>query len=46
MVVCDNNNRTLQIDAHIGAVNDIAFVHLQRKLYAITCGDDKIIKVN
>eukprot|EP00253_Pinus_taeda_P023572 PITA_23572 len=45
MVISDNGNTTLQINAHIGSVNDIAFVHLQGKLCLITCGDDKTIKV-
>lgn len=46
MVISDNGNATLQINAHIGSVNDIAFVHLQGKLCLISCGDDKTIKVN
>jgi len=35
----------LQIDAHIGGVNDIAFSHPNKTLSVITCGDDKLIKV-
>ncbi|XP_077244772.1 protein TOPLESS-RELATED PROTEIN 2-like isoform X2 [Tasmannia lanceolata] len=35
----------LQIDAHIGGVNDIAFSHPNKQLCIITCGDDKTIKV-
>ncbi|GLT85295.1 hypothetical protein SLE2022_034880 [Rubroshorea leprosula] len=35
----------LQIEPHIGSVNDIAFCIPARQLYAITCGDDKTIKV-
>jgi len=36
----------LEIDAHIGGVNDIAFSHPNNKqLCVITCGDDKTIKV-
>jgi hypothetical protein len=35
----------LQIDAHIGGVNDIAFSHPNKTLSIITCGDDKLIKV-
>jgi len=46
VTVSDNSYTTMHIDAHIGGVNDIAFVHLQRKLCVITCGDDKIVKVN
>ncbi|XP_073102229.1 protein TOPLESS-RELATED PROTEIN 2 isoform X2 [Elaeis guineensis] len=35
----------LEIDAHIGGVNDIAFAHPHKSLSIITCGDDKTIKV-
>lgn len=36
----------LEIDAHVGGVNDIAFAHPNNKqLCVITCGDDKAIKV-
>ncbi|XP_010943652.1 protein TOPLESS-RELATED PROTEIN 2 isoform X1 [Elaeis guineensis] len=35
----------LEIDAHLGGVNDIAFSHPNKSLSIITCGDDKIIKV-
>lgn len=35
----------LEIDAHIGSVNDIAFSKPSEKPYLITCGDDKLIKV-
>ncbi|KAL8103269.1 receptor-like serine/threonine-protein kinase At1g78530 [Apium graveolens] len=35
----------LEIDAHIGGVNDLAFSHPNKQLCVITCGDDKIIKV-
>ncbi|ONK79879.1 uncharacterized protein A4U43_C01F11310 [Asparagus officinalis] len=35
----------LEIDAHIGGVNDIAFSHPNKSLSIITCGDDKTIKV-
>lgn len=41
-----NINTTLQIDAHIGNVNDIAFVDRNKHICVITCGDDKTIKVN
>ena len=34
----------LQIDAHVGGVNDIAFAH-PKQLCIVTCGDDKMIKV-
>ncbi|KAH7427885.1 hypothetical protein KP509_10G065300 [Ceratopteris richardii] len=35
----------LEIDAHIGGVNDLAFAHPNKQLCIITCGDDKTIKV-
>ncbi|KAG1354187.1 protein TOPLESS-RELATED PROTEIN 2 [Cocos nucifera] len=35
----------LEIDAHMGGVNDIAFSHPNKSLSIITCGDDKTIKV-
>ncbi|KAL1545997.1 Topless-related protein 3 [Salvia divinorum] len=35
----------LEIDAHSGGVNDIAFAHPNKQLCVVTCGDDKLIKV-
>ncbi|KAL0348057.1 UNVERIFIED_CONTAM: Topless-related protein 3 [Sesamum angustifolium] len=35
----------LEIDAHAGGVNDIAFAHPNKQLCVVTCGDDKLIKV-
>ncbi|KAL2550958.1 Protein TOPLESS [Forsythia ovata] len=35
----------LEIDAHIGGVNDIAFAHPNKQLCIVTCGDDRMIKV-
>ena len=35
----------LQIDAHTGGVNDLAFAHPNKQLCVVTCGDDKLIKV-
>ncbi|CAI9772281.1 unnamed protein product [Fraxinus pennsylvanica] len=35
----------LEIDAHIGGVNDIAFAHPNKQLSIVTCGDDRTIKV-
>lgn len=35
----------MQIDAHVGGVNDIAFSLPNKQLCIITCGDDKVIKV-
>ncbi|KAG6474417.1 hypothetical protein ZIOFF_068352 [Zingiber officinale] len=36
----------LEIDAHIGSVNDIAFSYPKKTLSIITCGNDKAIKVS
>lgn len=36
----------LQIDAHVGGVNDLAFAYPNKQLCVVTCGDDKLIKVN
>ncbi|XP_010259449.1 PREDICTED: protein TPR1 isoform X3 [Nelumbo nucifera] len=37
----------LEIDAHVGSVNDLAFSHPNpnKQLCVVTCGDDKLIKV-
>ncbi|EPS64433.1 hypothetical protein M569_10348, partial [Genlisea aurea] len=35
----------LEIDAHTGSVNDIAFANHNKQLCVVTCGDDKLIKV-
>ncbi|KAJ8773998.1 hypothetical protein K2173_009429 [Erythroxylum novogranatense] len=35
----------LEIDAHVGGVNDLAFSTPNKQLCVITCGDDKTIKV-
>lgn len=35
----------LKIDAHTGAVNDLAFAHPNKQLCVVTCGEDKLIKV-
>ncbi|PPR80534.1 hypothetical protein GOBAR_AA40176 [Gossypium barbadense] len=41
----DEVRQHLEIDAHVGGVNDIAFSHPNKLLCVITCGDDKTIKV-
>jgi len=41
----DDIRQHLEIDAHVGGVNDIAFAHPNKQLSIITCGDDKTIKV-
>ncbi|KAK3036766.1 hypothetical protein RJ639_029731 [Escallonia herrerae] len=35
----------LEIDAHVGGVNDLAFAHPNKQPCIVTCGDDKLIKV-
>ncbi|GAB2211621.1 hypothetical protein Drorol1_Dr00024945 [Drosera rotundifolia] len=35
----------IEIEAHVGVVNDLAFAHPNNQLCVVTCGDDKIIKV-
>lgn len=35
----------LEIDAHIGQVNDLAFAHPNKQQCVVTCGADKLIKV-
>ncbi|XP_010921588.1 protein TPR1 isoform X1 [Elaeis guineensis] len=35
----------LEIGAHVGGVNDIAFSRPNKQLCVVTCGDDKLIKV-
>ncbi|KAG2723162.1 hypothetical protein I3760_02G158700 [Carya illinoinensis] len=41
----DDVRQHLEIDAHVGGVNDIAFSHPNKQPCVITCGDDKSIKV-
>ncbi|XP_022732514.1 protein TPR3-like isoform X2 [Durio zibethinus] len=40
-----NVQQKLEIDAHVGGVNDLAFSMPNKQLVVITGGDDKIIKV-
>ncbi|KAJ1383310.1 WD40/YVTN repeat-like-containing domain superfamily [Sesbania bispinosa] len=35
----------LEVDAHVGGVNDLAFSNPNKQLCIVTCGDDKLIKV-
>nr|CAD1833272.1 unnamed protein product [Ananas comosus var. bracteatus] len=35
----------IEIDAHTGGVNDIAFSRPNKEICVVTCGDDKLIKV-
>ncbi|KAG6425315.1 hypothetical protein SASPL_115743 [Salvia splendens] len=41
----DDVRQQLEIDAHVGGVNNLAFSHPNKQLSVITCGDDKLIKV-
>ncbi|XP_051135670.1 topless-related protein 4 isoform X2 [Andrographis paniculata] len=41
----DDIRNRLEIDAHTGSVNDLAFSFLNKHMCIITCGDDKTIKV-
>ncbi|XP_077237998.1 protein TPR3-like isoform X2 [Tasmannia lanceolata] len=41
----DDIRQHLEIEAHVGGVNDLAFSHPIKQLCVITCGDDKAIKV-
>ncbi|CAA3030297.1 topless-related 4 isoform X1 [Olea europaea subsp. europaea] len=41
----DDLRNHLEIDAHVGSVNDVAFSHPNKQLCVITCGEDKAIKV-
>ncbi|XP_048439704.1 protein TPR3 [Pyrus x bretschneideri] len=41
----DGVREHLEIDAHVGGVNDLSFSHPNEQLCVITCGDDKTIKV-
>ncbi|KAI9072958.1 hypothetical protein K1719_045087 [Acacia pycnantha] len=38
-------SQRLEIDAHTGGVNDLAFAHPNKQPCILTCGDDKMIKV-
>eukprot|EP00262_Sarcandra_glabra_P008600 TRINITY_DN2218_c0_g1_i2.p1 TRINITY_DN2218_c0_g1~~TRINITY_DN2218_c0_g1_i2.p1 ORF type:complete len:1146 (+),score=237.13 TRINITY_DN2218_c0_g1_i2:86-3439(+) len=41
----DDVRQHVEIDAHVGGVNDLAFSHPNKLLCVVTCGDDKTIKV-
>ncbi|KAJ1385596.1 WD40/YVTN repeat-like-containing domain superfamily [Sesbania bispinosa] len=34
----------IEVVAHVGGVNDLAFAHPNKQLCIVTCGDDKLIK--
>ncbi|XP_041017427.1 topless-related protein 3-like isoform X1 [Juglans microcarpa x Juglans regia] len=37
--------QNVEIDAHVGGVNDLAFAHPNKQLCVVSCGDDKLINV-
>ncbi|XP_006644007.1 protein TPR1 isoform X1 [Oryza brachyantha] len=41
----NETRQVLEIDAHSGGVNDIAFSRPNKQLCVVTCGDDRLIKV-
>nr|CAB3476729.1 unnamed protein product [Digitaria exilis] len=41
----NETRHVLEIEAHSGGVNDIAFSRPNKQLCVVTCGDDKLIKV-
>ncbi|CAM0880713.1 unnamed protein product [Alopecurus aequalis] len=41
----NETRQLLEIEAHSGGVNDIAFSRPNKQLCVVTCGDDKLIKV-
>ncbi|XP_063945193.1 topless-related protein 4 isoform X5 [Daucus carota subsp. sativus] len=41
----DNLQDKLEIEAHVGSVNDIAFCFPNKQLCIVTCGEDRLIKV-
>lgn len=41
----NETRQALEIEAHLGGVNDIAFSRPNKTLCVVTCGDDKLIKV-
>ncbi|XWS72950.1 hypothetical protein CRYUN_Cryun02cG0083500 [Craigia yunnanensis] len=41
----DDLRNHLEIEAHVGSVNDLAFSYPNKQLCVVTCGDDRVIKV-
>ncbi|KAA8523000.1 hypothetical protein F0562_009423 [Nyssa sinensis] len=41
----DDLRNQLEIEAHAGSVNDLAFSYPNKQLCVVTCGDDRLIKV-
>ncbi|XP_024979277.1 topless-related protein 4-like isoform X1 [Cynara cardunculus var. scolymus] len=41
----DDLRNHLEIEAHVGSVNDLAFSYPNKQLCVVTCGEDRLIKV-
>ncbi|XP_008456943.1 topless-related protein 4-like isoform X1 [Cucumis melo] len=41
----DELRNHLEIEAHVGSVNDLAFSYPNKQLCLVTCGEDRVIKV-
>ncbi|KAH9761710.1 Topless-related protein 4 [Citrus sinensis] len=41
----DELRNHLEIEAHVGSVNDLAFSYPNKQLSVVTCGEDRVIKV-
>ncbi|ONH98383.1 hypothetical protein PRUPE_7G247300 [Prunus persica] len=41
----DDIRNHLEIEAHVGSVNDLAFSYPNKQLCVVTCGEDRVIKV-
>ncbi|KAJ4839218.1 Topless- protein 4, partial [Turnera subulata] len=41
----DDIRNHLEIEAHVGSVNDLAFSYPNKQLSIVTCGEDRVIKV-
>lgn len=41
----DDIRNHLEIEAHVGSVNDLAFSYPNKQLCVVTCGEDRLIKV-
>ncbi|CAN1215370.1 Topless-related protein 4 [Linum perenne] len=41
----DDVRNHLEIEAHVGSVNDLAFSYPNKQLCVVTCGEDRVIKV-
>ncbi|XP_022755149.1 topless-related protein 4-like [Durio zibethinus] len=41
----DDLRNNLEIEAHVGSVNDLAFSYPNKQLCVVTCGEDRVMKV-